>query len=87
LWLVMRHMQKDKDHNFKPDEGYKLDIGDTIKFGRVRYKVIMMHNYRDAIQEYSLTDRFQRHRFNQEQRRNSVVSEDGHVKVKRKRSR
>jgi len=53
----------------------------------VRYKVIMMHNYRDAIQEYSLTDRFQRHRFNQEQRRNSVVSEDGHVKVKRKRSR
>jgi hypothetical protein len=40
----MRHMGNDKDHNFMPGNGFKLEIGDTIKFGRVRYKVIMMHN-------------------------------------------
>jgi hypothetical protein len=39
----MRQMGKDKDHGFQPNLGYKLEIGDTIKFGRVRYKVIMMH--------------------------------------------
>ena len=43
LWLIMRHMGKDKEHGFQPGLGYKLEIGDTIKFGRVRYKVIMMH--------------------------------------------
>ena len=44
LWLVMKLMARDKSYNFKPDQGYKLGIGDTIKFGRVRYKVIMMQN-------------------------------------------
>lgn len=44
LWLVLRMMQRDMAYNFKPAEGYKLNIGDTIKFGRVRYKIIMMHN-------------------------------------------
>jgi len=53
-------MARDKDHSFKPDEGYKLSIGDTVKFGRVRYKVIMMSNDKDGLQEFSLTDRFQR---------------------------
>ena len=42
LWLVLRHMSN--DHQFTPGEGYKLSIGDIIKFGRVRYKVIMFHN-------------------------------------------
>jgi len=40
----MKLMARDKSYNFKPDQGYKLGIGDTIKFGRVRYKVIMMQN-------------------------------------------
>jgi len=44
LWLIMRHMANDEAHNFEPNKGYALDLGDTIKFGRVRYKVIMMHN-------------------------------------------
>jgi hypothetical protein len=43
LWLIMRHMGNDREHNFESGLGYKLEIGDTIKFGRVRYKVIMMH--------------------------------------------
>lgn len=42
LWLVMRLMARDKNHAFKPDHGYKLNVGDTIKFGRVRYKVVML---------------------------------------------
>ena len=63
LWLVMRHMGNDKNHQFQPGQGYKLDIGDTIKFGRVRYKVIMMHNDRDGQQEYHVSDRFKRQEF------------------------
>lgn len=63
LWLVMRHMGADPDHQFKPEQGYKLTVGDTIKFGRVRYKVIMLHNFTDGLQEYSLLDRFQRRQF------------------------
>lgn len=49
LWLVMKHMAKDPDHGFQPDLGYKLSIGDTVKFGRVRYKIIMIHNERDGL--------------------------------------
>lgn len=64
LWLVMRHMGNDKDYNFQPGQGYKLEIGDTIKFGRVRYKVIMMHSEAEGLQEYNVGDRFLRQRFN-----------------------
>lgn len=60
LWLVMRHMGNDKDYNFQPGQGFKLEVGDTIKFGRVRYKVIMMHSDNDGVQEYNVGDRFQR---------------------------
>ena len=44
LWLCMKHLAQDPDYSITAGEGYKLEIGDTIKFGRVRYKVIMMHN-------------------------------------------
>jgi len=60
LWLVMRHMGNDKDHNFEPGQGFRLEIGDTIKFGRVRYKVIMMHSEQEGLQEYNIGDRFMR---------------------------
>lgn len=49
LWLIMRHMGNDREHNFEPGLGYKLEIGDTIKFGRVRYKVIMMHGKQNGL--------------------------------------
>jgi|TARA_B110000285_G_scaffold134049_2_gene150275 hypothetical protein len=58
LWLCMKHMANDQDYNIQANEGYKLGIGDTVKFGRVRYKVIAMHNQKDGLQEYSITDRF-----------------------------
>lgn len=60
LWLCMKHMANDQDYNIQANEGYKLGIGDTVKFGRVRYKVIAMHNQKDGLQEYSITDRFQK---------------------------
>ena len=37
-------MQKDPEYNLRENLGFKLEIGDTVKFGRVRYKVIMMHS-------------------------------------------
>ena len=43
----MKHMCQDAEHELPP-LGYKLGIGDTVKFGRVRYKVIMMHNDHDG---------------------------------------
>lgn len=60
LWLVMRHMGNDKDHNFEPGQGFRLEIGDTIKFGRVRYKVIMMNSEQEGLTEYNIGDRFMR---------------------------
>lgn len=63
LWLVMKHMVNDQDYDFQQGLGFKLEIGDTIKFGRVRYKVIMINNEKDGLQEYSLLDRFGRSRF------------------------
>jgi len=40
----MKHMVSDKDYDFQQGLGFKLEIGDTIKFGRVRYKVIVINN-------------------------------------------
>jgi hypothetical protein len=48
----MRHMANDPDHSFEEGKGFKLELGDTIKFGRVRYKVIMMHNESEGQQDY-----------------------------------
>ena len=84
LWLVMRHMGNDKDHDFEPGRGFKLDIGDTIKFGRVRYKVIMMHSEQQGVQEYNIADRFQKTKFRQN-RKNSMILNGTEVKVKKRR--
>lgn len=40
LWLIIRHMQKDHEHEFISGQGLKIELGDTLKFGRVRYKII-----------------------------------------------
>ena len=34
-----------------------MSIGDTVKFGRVRYKIVMMNND-DQVQKYSIHNRF-----------------------------
>jgi hypothetical protein len=60
LWLVMRHMQNDKDYGLVKNEGFKLEIGDTVKFGRVRYKVIIMHSKQKGLYSYNAFDRFGR---------------------------
>ena len=56
LWLVIRHMMSDK--NYELQNGFQLEIGDTIKFGRVRYKVIMQHSDKHGLQMYNILDRF-----------------------------
>jgi hypothetical protein len=58
LWLIVRHMVCDKDYNCSTGHGFKLDIGDTIKFGRVRYKVILFHNERLGLKAYDVMHRF-----------------------------
>lgn len=58
LWLIVRHMVSDKDYNCSTGHGFKLDIGDTIKFGRVRYKVILFHNERLGLKAYDIMHRF-----------------------------
>ena len=57
LWLVVKHMQDDKEHEFETGKGIKIDIGDTIKFGRVRYKIIMKQTGSE-IKKYNMHDRF-----------------------------
>jgi hypothetical protein len=59
--------------------GYKIKIGDTIKFGRVRFKVIMISNEIDGDQTYKET-RFNNH-FKETEKKNLVsiintISED-----------
>jgi hypothetical protein len=44
LWLCMKYICNDNSYQIEQGLGVKLEIGDTVKFGRVRYKVIMMHN-------------------------------------------
>ena len=80
LWLVMRHMANDRDYDYRQNEGYKLTIGETVKFGRVRYKVIMYHNDKEGLQEFSLLDRLQRREFEDEMRRSGN-------QIERKKSR
>ena len=57
LWLVVRHMQEDKEHESTQGQGIKVNIGDTIKFGRVRYKIIMVHGGGET-KKYNMHDRF-----------------------------
>ena len=38
------------------NKGYKIRIGDTIKFGRVRFKVIMLSNFYDGTLIYQPMD-------------------------------
>lgn len=78
----MRHMGNDKDHNFMPGQGFKLDIGDTIKFGRVRYKVIMMHSESEGLLEYNIGDRFMRTKFNASMKINKTEA-----KIRKKKRR
>ena len=33
-------------------------MGDTVKFGRVRYKLVMTHDVKNGLQKYDMHDRF-----------------------------
>lgn len=58
LWLVLKHIVNDKDYECTPNHGFKIGIGDIVKFGRVRYKVIMTNNDRDGVKQYDVMNRF-----------------------------
>lgn len=58
LWLLIRHMQADREHKFVAGEGFEVSLGDTVKFGRVRYKIVMTHEARTGLQKYDMHDRF-----------------------------
>jgi hypothetical protein len=41
-----------------PGEGFEVTLGDTVKFGRVRYKIVMTHELINGLQKYDMHDRF-----------------------------
>lgn len=51
IWKIVK-FQSYEGESSNGNKGYRIRIGDTIKFGRVRFKVIMMHNERDGDQIY-----------------------------------
>lgn len=58
LWLVLKHIVNDKDYECTPNHGFKIGVGDIIKFGRVRYKVIVTNNDKDGVKQYDIMNRF-----------------------------
>ncbi len=75
-------MQKDREHRLH-ELGFKLKVGDIMKFGRVRYKVLSMHDSKSGLQEFQLTDRLQREEFDEELRKQQT--NDGGSNKKRRR--
>jgi hypothetical protein len=52
-WLIVKFVNQTHPRNThyqsgSSSKGYRLRIGDTVKFGRVRFKVIMMNNALDG---------------------------------------
>lgn len=54
-------------------KGYKLRIGDTVKFGRVRFKVIMMKNEQEGEQVF-IESKLKNNKTKEKKRRKPVVS-------------
>jgi len=82
LWLVLRHLQKDKEHRLH-ELGFKLRVGDIMKFGRVRYKVLMMNSSKTGLKEFQITDRLQKEEFEEELRKQNTL--EGSTKKRKKK--
>jgi len=50
-WQVVKHARYVSNNLVIP--GYKVRVGDTLKFGRVRFKVIMMHTESEGEQVFN----------------------------------
>ena len=48
------------DEEYDLSKGFKLEIGDTLKFGRVRYKIVHLHNSKKGMMKFDVNDRFAR---------------------------
>ena len=42
LWYIVKYLMKDQEHNLT--HGVQITLGATLKFGRVRYKIVQIHN-------------------------------------------
>lgn len=60
-WLIVKYINNTGNFQNKVfiikvltnlNQGYRLKIGDTVKFGRVRFKIIMLHNEVDGEQQF-----------------------------------
>jgi len=49
IWRIAKYINNHKNFTLR---GYRIKIGDTLKFGRVRFKVIKMENEVDGFQEF-----------------------------------
>ena len=61
LWLIARFMMRDQEHELEPGKGLEVFIGDTVKFGRVRYKIVMLHSQKHGLKVYDMHNRFVAH--------------------------
>jgi hypothetical protein len=51
-WYIVKFAESHFPDVQSVDRGFHLRIGDTVKFGRVRFKVIMLRNRPDGEQTY-----------------------------------
>lgn len=56
LWFIVKYLNKDPEYNL--GQGLKIQLGDTLKFGRVRYKIIQINNLKKGNLKFDLNDRF-----------------------------
>jgi hypothetical protein len=54
--MIVKYMLEDQEHYYP--QGVPIGLGDTLKFGRVRYKIIMVSNRVKGCQKFDLNDRF-----------------------------
>lgn len=85
-WHIVKYVHNDPGSFL--NKGYKVKIGDTIKFGRVRFKVIMLSNFYDGFQvyqpvEFTAKNRKSRKRRNGDENTESEGEEEGEANAHR----
>jgi hypothetical protein len=56
IWHIVKYLKTDLEH--QNEQGFQVSIGDTLKFGRVRYKIVMINNSKTGTVKYDVNDRF-----------------------------
>ena len=58
LWHIVKYIKTDQEHN--NEKGFLVGLGDTLKFGRVRYQIVVTNNSKKGTIKYDANDRFSR---------------------------